>query len=97
MESDYFVKKEKNNKLEKEFLKLYNLTLEMSNNDIDFAIKRIKIWEDIRKNHYDNEPPKLFKNKHIIWENKLNEINKTLHKIYIDLEVIIDDHYKLIN
>lgn len=91
------MEKGNNNKLEKEFLKLYNLTLEMSNNDIDFAIKKIKILEDIRKNHYANEPFKLFKNKHIIWENKLNEINNILHKIYMDLEVIIDDYFKLLN
>lgn len=91
------MKKENNNKLEKEFLKLYNFALEMSNSNIDFAMKRIKIWEDIRKNHYDNEPSKIFKNKHVIWENRLNEINITLNKIYMDLEMIIDDRYKLIN
>lgn len=91
------MEKGNNNKLEKEFLKLYNLTLEMSNNNIDFAMKKIKILEDIRKNHYANEPFKLFKSKHIIWENKLNEINNILHKIYMDLEVIIDDYSKLLD
>lgn len=80
-----------------EFNKLYSMTIDIYNRDIEFINKRIDIWNNILKTHYSHKPFKIFKKEYQEWQDKLNEINNIIHKIYIEYEILMEDKLELLN
>lgn len=89
-------KKNQDDIFAKEFAKLYVSVVDMSKKDIEFTKQRIKMWEQIRIDHYDFEPAKIFKKKHKEWEEKLEEYDTIISNLYGEYAMECDDFYNLI-
>ena len=51
----------------------------------------INFWQMQKNSLLENEPFKIFKKKHILWENKLKDINKHLEELYKSRQKTIED------
>ena len=51
----------------------------------------INFWNMERNSLLENEPPKIFKQKHLEWETKLNEVTEHLKDLYKSNEETIAD------
>ena len=51
----------------------------------------INFWNMERSSLLENEPPKIFKKKHLEWETKLNEVTEHLKDLYKSKEETIEE------
>ncbi len=65
--------------------------------DIDLIEKRIKIWEQIRRDHFVFEPCPIFKKKHQKWEQQLLEYENIILDLYNQNLDNYVDYYETIN
>ena len=65
--------------------------------NIKLIEKRIKIWEQIRRNHFGLEPCPIFKKKYQKWEQQLLEYENIISHLYNEKLTNYADYYETIN
>lgn len=77
--------KDNNNevKFAEAFAKLYGMCIDMTQKDLEFAYVRKDMWIQIRNDHYEMKPFKLFKKAYEKWKKRLKEIDDTIKRIEI--------------
>ena len=78
------------------FAKLYKTGIDMAQSDIKCLSTMIKFNEEHMKDLYNNEPLKIFKRKHQIWEKELEKLHTDLINLYKSYEETMNDYYDLI-
>lgn len=79
------------------YVELYKLGIKMSESDIKFTEKRIKMCEDLLREHYQSKPSKFFKKSYNKWESITKEFEGRIHKLYLELEEALLEYNNLID
>lgn len=89
-------KKSKEEKFAIAFANLYKTCLEMTELSIKMTLTQIECHEQIAKNHYKEEPSKIFKKKYKKWEEEQEKLDMDLFKLYEELSICLKDKENLL-
>jgi hypothetical protein len=88
---------EKEKEFAERYVELYKIGVSMCESDISFTNERIKMISDIRKNHYEMKPLKIFRKSYKEWKEQLEYFDNKILDLYKELELCINDYTDLCN